>query len=110
MARDDFFVIAYRILAYLYGCMKAGEKPDPAMISAERLGVPAGYRSSVLKNLLRKGYVEGMDEVEVPGFGTLIDPVEPEITMDGVEFMQENSAIARAKAALKELKEIVPGL
>ena len=100
MARDDFFVIAYRILAYLYGCMKAGEKPDPAMISAERLGVPAGYRSSVLKNLLRKG----------PGFGTLIDPVEPEITMDGVEFMQENSAIARAKAALKELKEIVPGL
>jgi hypothetical protein len=39
-----------------------------------------------------------------------VDASEPEITMDGIEFMQENSAIARAKAFLKELKEIVPGL
>ena len=104
------FVIAYKVLAYLYECMKAGEKPDPDMLSCERLGIPAGYRNSILKNLYRKGYVDGLEEIEIPGAGTLVDASEPEITMDGIEFMQENSAIARAKAFLKELKEIVPGL
>lgn len=28
MAKNDYFVIAYRILTYLYECFKSGEKPD----------------------------------------------------------------------------------
>ena len=28
MAKNDYFVVAYRILTYLYECFKAGEKPD----------------------------------------------------------------------------------
>ena len=28
MAKDDFHVIAYRILDYLYECMKKGESPE----------------------------------------------------------------------------------
>lgn len=43
MAKDDFFVIAYRILAYLYSCMKAGEIPDVAKISYEKLKIPEKY-------------------------------------------------------------------
>lgn len=30
MAQDDMHVIMYRILAYLYWCIKQGVRPDPA--------------------------------------------------------------------------------
>lgn len=35
MAKDDFFVIAFRILAYLYACMKEGGKPDLNAVSSQ---------------------------------------------------------------------------
>ncbi len=37
MAQDDMHVITYRILAYLYDCMKRGRDVDPNLISFERL-------------------------------------------------------------------------
>lgn len=27
MAKDDYFVVVYKILKYLYECLKKGEKP-----------------------------------------------------------------------------------
>ena len=32
MAKDDFFYISYKILAYLYHAMKKGEKIDPGVL------------------------------------------------------------------------------
>jgi hypothetical protein len=34
MAKDDFHFIAYRILKYLYECLKKGEKPEEAFLTA----------------------------------------------------------------------------
>lgn len=60
MARNDCFVIAYRILAYLYACLKEG-KP---VVRIERRIM---------------------------------------ITPKGIEYLQENSAMEKAKRFLKEL-------
>lgn len=35
MYRDDYFVLAYKLLAYLYTQLKAGEDVDPAMLAAD---------------------------------------------------------------------------
>lgn len=35
MAMDDYPVLVYKILAYLYACLKNGVKPDPAFLSAD---------------------------------------------------------------------------
>lgn len=35
MAKDDFHVIVYQILAYLYQCLKSGETVNPKQISVE---------------------------------------------------------------------------
>ena len=35
MAKDDFHVIAYQILSYLYQSLKRGEMVSPALLSAE---------------------------------------------------------------------------
>lgn len=39
MARDDYFVIAAKILDYLYKCLKKGIAPDPELLSPEALGI-----------------------------------------------------------------------
>lgn len=31
MARDDYFVIVYQLMKYLYECLKRGEKPEVAL-------------------------------------------------------------------------------
>jgi len=102
-------VIAYRIMAYLYACMKAGEEPDGNQISHERLGIPKGYWNSIIGNLRDEGFVKGIVKYTVLGKG-IYELENPEITMNGIEYLQSSSTIAKAKAALKEFKEMIPGL
>lgn len=33
MAQNDYFVIVYRVLKYLYDCLKKGEKPEARVFS-----------------------------------------------------------------------------
>lgn len=42
MAKDDYFVLAYRVLAYLYECLKAGERPDMKYLSFGNRHFPIG--------------------------------------------------------------------
>lgn len=110
MAKDDFFVIAYRILAYLYACMKAGEIPDDDMISPEKLKIPQRYWNSIVGNLWKAGYIEGVTPFSPLGGETAYVPKGMAITMLGIEYLQSNSTMEKAKVFLKELKEIIPGL
>lgn len=110
MAKDDFFVIAYRILAYLYQCMKNGEEPELDDVSYEKLGIPERYWISVINNLRIDGYVRGVSIQHGVGGAIYISENDPEITIAGIEFLQENTRMGKAKAFLKELKEIVPGI
>ena len=34
MAQNDYFVIVYRVLKYLYDCLKKGEKPEAEYLVA----------------------------------------------------------------------------
>ena len=102
MAKDDFFVIAYRMLAYLYACMKAGEIPDANMISSNGLEIPYRYWSGIVDMLQKAGYIEGNHGYYEPGRLT--------ITMVGIEYLLFHPMMEKAKAFLKEKKEIVQGL
>ena len=65
MAKNDYFVIMYRILAYLYACMKQGEKPDMSTVSFEALGIPESYYNYVMINMIEKQYIKA-DVLVVP--------------------------------------------
>ncbi len=111
MAKDDFFVIAYKILAYLYACLKAGEDPDLEEISCSRLKIPEKYWYSIIRMLYREGYIDGVKEIKAPGSSeTFYSFGCPEITIKGIEYLQDNSMMKKARDALKELKAMVPGL
>lgn len=109
MAADDMHVVMYKILAYLYECMKSGEKPVRANIECTAFGINKLYWSSIFAELAERGYVKGVRIIH----GDYWDEVyisEPRITMAGVEFMMENSMMKRALAFIREIKDTVPGI
>lgn len=109
MAYDDMHVIMYKILAYLYDCMKRGRDVAGHAISCDRLGINKRYWVAIMIELAERGFIKGVkinradDEVDVY-------LVEPTVTMTGVEFLMENSMMSKAKRFLQDIKDTVPGI
>lgn len=110
MARDDYFVITYRILTYLYECFKQGGSPDISLFGPDALGINNGYWGNIMESLLSEGYIKGIAVLPQMGGGFGIKLLELRITQKGIEFLQDNSKMAKARDLLRSLKETIPGL
>lgn len=108
MAKDDYFVLAYRILSYLYACFKAGERPDMDCISADVLHIPVGYWFNIMRSLTEEGYIVRFVFPASIGSAVSVKVIDLRITQKGIEFLQENSMMKKAAAFLKTIKETVP--
>ena len=99
MAKDDYFVIVYKILTYFYECLKAGKKPQAEDYAAtcEMFSIPQTYWLQIMRELIEAGYLRDIHIVSVHGgFGIKAVPTSS-ITMKGVEFLQTNSGISKAR-------------
>lgn len=110
MAKNDYFVIVYRILTYLHECFMAGERPDVDLFGPEALGINNGYWTNVMESIFNEGYITGISMVPRLGAAPGIKLINLKITQSGIEFLQENSTMQKAKNFLKDLKEIIPGM
>jgi len=112
MAKDDYFVIAAKILTYLYSCMKKGVIPDREIISADELGINEAYWLRVMANLSDSGYISGITYAKHVGFptGLRIDPEEFMITVAGIEYLHENGAMRKALQAISKYSGIAAGI
>lgn len=84
MARDDYYVIVYKILSYLYQCLKLGKKIDEEYISNVQ------YDRTWCGEII----ISNLDQAQ--------------ITPKGIEYLDDNSLMEKAKKFLKETKEIMP--
>lgn len=109
MAKNDYHVIAYRILIYLYECLKSGERINERVISAEVLHIVPSYWDYIMIHLYEDGYIEGVSVISALGGKTVKMHPELQITPKGIEFLEENSMMGKAKEFLKTLKETIPG-
>ncbi len=110
MAKDDYFVVAYRILVYLYACVKSGVKPAEEVLSPEKLDITPQYWLYVMEHLQSDGYITDIYFGRLLGGIPTVKIHDLQITPKGIEFLQENSTMGKAKEFLKTLKEIIPGL
>ena len=114
MAKDDYHVIVYQILSYLYQQLKSGAPVDEQMLSAEALfGINEKYRGYILKNLLNDGYVTGFVAKESKYINHqtslhLLNLDECEITPKGIEYLTDNSFLNKAKEFFKDVKSMAP--
>ena len=106
--KDDYFTVVYRVLTYLYECFKSGERADAAFFGHDALGINSGYWLNVMESLYNEGYIKGIEVIASVNRGIGVKIIDIKITQKGILFLQENSAIAKAKEALKTAKEIIP--
>ena len=110
MKKDDYFVIVYKILAYLYVQLKNGEEIDLQMIDPQGylFRIDKKYYSYIIAHLLQEELIEGpvvvgsWDGVEV------VEMRECRITPKGIAYLFENSLVEKAERFLKDVKDITP--
>lgn len=113
MAWDDYYVIAYQILLYLYGQLKRGEdikaeylKPNSPLFKKP---LNQRYWNYIMRNLYKQGYITGLTVDENIDHAVLIYNLEDtEITPAGIEYLCDNSFLKKVRAFIKETKEVVP--
>lgn len=106
----DNFNTIYKILKILEKSMDL-EEFDNSSISKERLGMSEARWSRIMSLLVSEGYVTGIETWSSMDCGyPRVCPIRPEITIRGLEYLEENSFMKKAANLAKGIKEITPGL
>lgn len=110
MPKDDMFRIIYTILKELYEHKREGTRTPPEDIGANRFGIPEGYWLSIMCEIAEYGYISGF-RYRHTKTGIVVSGMEDiDITLKGVEYLQENSMMKKVVEALKTIKDIAPGI
>ncbi len=101
---EDFRII-YRILRTLHKAMKL-EEFDAEEISAEALKLEEPKWSRLMAMLLTEGYITGGETWTSMTCGyPRVKLTRPEITLKGLEYLEENSLMRRAAGIAKGIIE-----
>lgn len=101
MAADDYHVIAYQILLYLYDCLKKGNDPNNDDLEGYRQAhnINLRYWSRVIIDLSNNGYIENANIfrlANVEWMGANIKAATT-ITGDGIAYLVDNSLMQKIK-------------
>lgn len=115
MSKDDYFVIVYYILKYLYFCLKHGKNAEEEIIMLKEYPahIESSYIAYILSKMQESGYIEGVNIIESPSLGIgrtkiIKDINRIEITPKGIEYLLDNSMMLKAYDKLKKFKDIMP--
>lgn len=96
MARDDYHVIVYHLLSYLYDCLKKGRPVDKSIIRLEVYPeeINHSYYRYILEHLLKDSLIEGLYTYEAPILGSkkvvqFCGLEDTRITPAGISYLQE---------------------
>ena len=110
MAKDDYHVIVYKILLYLYGVLqrKIVFSCDAFNKLIERSEIKEEYFTDVIRLMQNEGLIEGAVFEKAWGHDyILISNLEDlQITADGIRYLKENSTMNKVMKSLKD----TPGL
>lgn len=106
----DNFKMIYKILRTLERAMDL-ENFDKSCISKERLELTEARWNRIIAMLVAEGYVTGIEVWNSFDCGyPRVVLTRPEITIKGLEYLEENSFMKKAADMAKGIKEILPGL
>lgn len=110
MAKDDYDNLVFRILVYLYACLKRKADFDERVLTQKIVTgvVNEEYFIDVLRMMQQEGYVEGVaftrawgrEYILTDGLGSL------SITPEGIHYLKDNS---RMQSIKDRVLEGVPG-
>ena len=111
MAKDDYFVIVYKLLKYLYDCLKNSECPETEILTPEFFGIENVYWTYIIENLGKEGYINGVHYSEqIRRHSYLKDAYLHsfcEITPKGLGYLMENSMLQKAKKYARNITSVI---
>ena len=110
MAKNDYFVIVYRFLSYLYECLKNEETVDIKQIQPYSDIFPVGYKylAYIIESLLKEGYIENASVMNTLGNESVINlTTRTRITPKGIEYLSENSTMNKVKKAVGSVVDVI---
>ena len=110
MAKNDYFVMAYKLLKYLYDCLKNKRKPNMNYLTHESKYFPVDedYFDYLIEHLFEDGYIENVI-VQYADDSTIIYLDESvRITPKGIEYIQDNRKMRKIARAIKNIGELIP--
>lgn len=106
---EDFKKI-YEILKILQRSMDC-EEFDNESLSPERLGMSLPRWSRIMAILVDEGFISGVEVWNSMECGyPRVLLTRPEITLKGLEYLEDNSMMKKFANLAKGIKEIVPGI
>lgn len=109
MSKDDYFVLVYQLLRYLYRCLKEGTPASRSIVApnTENFPVSQQYFTYLLSHLLADGYIEGISEMRVINAPTQFKKTTGlAIAPKGIAYLEENSTMKRVQEFLDPAGEI----
>lgn len=111
MARDDYHVIVYKILAYLYQQLKKGLPVEKEMLMYDGplFKINRPYWLYIIENMVSHGLITGIQNIKAgDGYYVPEQLSDCQITPEGIDYLCNNSLTEKAKQFLKDVKEIAP--
>lgn len=114
MAADDYDVIVYKVLLYLYGCMKRKIVFDETVFYAEinKKMIADEYFADVLYFMKSEGLIDNVTIITAWGKTRVVasDLKNMEITVKGIRYLKEDSMMQKIKDNLSGVPGIVAEL
>ncbi len=114
MAKDDYDVLVFKILTYLYACMKRKIVFDETVFSKTtgRDKISEEYFADVLRLMQGEGLIEGVGVVKAWGADYILasDLRDMSITAEGIHYLKDNSKMQEVKQALTDAADVISGL
>ncbi len=106
MAKDDYNVVVFKILTYLYACLKKKALFEDNVFRQiiDKQQVADEYLADILHIMTEEGLIVGLVFTKAWGHTYILanDYHDMEITASGIEYMHENSAMEKVKHILKD--------
>ena len=109
MPKNDYFVMAYKLLKYLYECLKSGTHPNINLITAESKFFPIGneYFAYLIENLVNEGYIRNIKVARYDDEISIFITENIQITPKEIEYLQENSMMKKMAKAITNIAELI---
>ena len=103
------FNIIYKILKTLEVAMDC-EEFDIEMISADALNISRARWGALMEMMISNNYIKGVTVINSIGGRSVKVSKDVRITLAGLEYLENNSMMTKAKNIAKGIKDVIPGL
>ena len=112
MAKDDYNVIVFKILTYLYAVLKRKTVFDIKEFKTAVGNIDENYLSDLLEMMQKENFIEGLIFVHAWGIESIIcnDLSEMRITFKGMQFLTENNKMREIKNFLLKNVDTISSL